>query len=293
MQPVIPYRAVRYPPRGAQWPQFGSNTMQQTLTHEVHENLRQKREYMMPHHEDRLGYHGLLPRTEYYDIGETFDTQGTQTESSQGVQSGFLSRSQGTQIETDMPMETDMPELQEPPNGMPMETDMPEASSYGPMRRPKVRSSPMTGHVVTQITEPAMEDDTATVNYEMSETETVDYEPLEIDDHEMRQSTKRMAQTDEDKKKKSKLSPMDPPKPKIKKEKKVVKPSGEVDDEVQVSAIQPNKNGDISFWKEQSANELRAQLKLRDLQKFRNEWAFKSKDQLIQIIQDMISAGTW
>ena len=102
-----------------------------------------------------------------------------------------------------------------------------------------------------------------------------------------------MEETDEDKKNKSKLSPMDPPKPKIKKEKKVVKPSGEVDDEVQVSAIQPNKNGDISFWKEQSANELRAQLKLRDLQKFRNEWAFKNKDQLIQIIQDMISAGTW
>ena len=284
MQPVIPYKAGSYPPRGAQWPQFGSDTMQQTLTHEVHENLRQKREHMRPHHEDRLGYHGLLP-TEYY-IGETFDTQGTQTESSassQGTQSGFLSRSQGTQIDQD--------------EGMPMETDMPEASSsYGPMRRPKVRSSPMTGSVVTaQITPEAqaMEDDTATVNYEMSETETVDYEPLEIDDHEMRTSSKRMIETDDDKKKKSKLSPMDPPKPKIKKEKKVVKPSGEVDDEVQVSAIQPNKNGDISFWKEQSANELRAQLKLRDLQKFRNEWAFKSKDQLIQIIQDMISAGTW
>ena len=232
MQPVIPYRAGSYPPRGPQWPQFVSDTMQQTLTHEVHENLRQKREYMMPHHEDRLGYHGLLPRTEYYDIGETFDTQGTQTESSsnsQGTQSGFLSRSQGTQIDQD--------------EGMPMETDMPEASSYGPMRAKKVRSSPMTGSVVTaQITPEAqaMEDDTATVNYEMSETETVNYEPLEID-HEMRTSSKRMIETDEDKKKKSKLSPMDPPKPKIKKEKKVVKPSGEVDDEVQVSAIQPKR----------------------------------------------------
>jgi hypothetical protein len=114
-----------------------------------------------------------------------------------------------------------------------------------------------------------------------------------------------MIETDEDKKKKPKLYPMAAPKSKIKKEKvvepsgQVVEPSGQVvesgqvDDEVQVSAIQPNRNGDISFWKEQSANELRAQLKLRDLQKYRNEWAFKSKDQLIQIIQDMISAGTW
>jgi hypothetical protein len=97
-------------------------------------------------------------------------------------------------------------------------------------------------------------------------------------------------------------SQMAAPKPKIKKEgqrtKAVAEPraaaaQADTDDEVQISAVQPNKNSDINFWKEQSANELRAQLKLRDLQKFRNEWAFKSKDQLLQIIQDMISKGTW
>ena len=144
-----------------------------------------------------------------------------------------------------------------------------------------------------------MEDDTATVNYEMSEAGTVDYGPLEVDDQEMRTSVKRMAAGEEEKKKKPKLYPMAAPKPKIKKEtveQAVAATPAQTpvpDDDVQVSAIQPNKSSDMAYWKEQSANELRKELKLRDMQRFRNEWAFKSKDQLLEIIQGLIQAGTW
>ena len=65
------------------------------------------------------------------------------------------------------------------------------------------------------------------------------------------------------------------------------------DDDVEVGSIKPNKNTKIKFWKEQSANELRAQLKLRDLKRFQDEWAFKSKDQLLDIIRDLIKNKKW
>ena len=65
------------------------------------------------------------------------------------------------------------------------------------------------------------------------------------------------------------------------------------DDDVEIGEIKPNRNKQMKFWYQQSANELRAQLKLRDLKKFNDEWAFKSKDQLLEIIQGLIQAGTW
>ena len=157
----------------------------------------------------------------------------------------------------------------------------------------------VTAPQIAPTQESQMEDDTATVNYEMSEAGTVDYGPLEVDDQEMRTSTKRMGDTSEDKKKKPKLYPMAAPKPKIKKEtvKQAVAATAAQtpvpDDDTQVSAIQPHKSSDVAYWKEQSANELRKELKLRDMQRFRNEWAFKSKDQLLEIIQGLIQAGTW
>jgi hypothetical protein len=265
---------------------------------------------MMPHHQETLAYHGLAPNTEYYDMSDQTEDQDTQTETntmgqgtqteintvSQGIGTEYTSRSQGTETENSSPMDTTTE----------TGTQAAMAPWWGPIRRykPPVRSSPLQGTQVAVrqagVTIQAMDDDAATVDYEFLEAdrETVDYnDPLEVDDHEMRTSTKRMADTDEEKKKKPKLYPMAAPKPKIKKEGERAKPAAatqsETDDEVQISAVQPNKNNDINFWKEQSANELRAQLKLRDLQKFRDEWAFKSKDQLLQIIQDMISKGTW
>jgi len=49
----------------------------------------------------------------------------------------------------------------------------------------------------------------------------------------------------------------------------------------------------MEFWKEQSPNELRAQLKLRYMQKFKNEWAFKSRAQLLEIIENLIFEKKW
>ena len=185
--------------------------------------------------------------------------------------------------------------------GNDIDTDMaPGSSSYGPIRTDRnSRSSPLRGTkgMVAQdgVHIEAMDDDGATVDYEPmgTDSETVDYnDPLEIDDHEMKHSRKREAEGEE--KMKRPRYPMAAPK--VKKEgqrkPKAVAPA-DTDDEVQISAVQPTKNKDINFWKEQSPNELRAQLKLRDLRKFRDEWAFKDKNQLMGIIQDMIKKGTW
>jgi hypothetical protein len=276
------WRPQTYPPRGP-FPHFGDQTLRDTMgaTEQAHRSLVEKRQQRQQEHAETLQYHGLMP--DYYDISDPTEEQGTQTEA--GVQA---SSDGGTEPE---PMDTGSWE--------PM-----ESGSWGPVRTRRPRSSPMTGtrvpHVVPQVAsqEPQeMEDDTSTVNYEMSEAGTVDYGPLEIDDQEMRTSTKRMAAEDEEKKKK--LRAMPPPKPKVKREALAI-PAAPApaatqvpDDEVQVSAIQPNKSSDMAYWKEQSANELRKELKLRDLQRFRDEWAFKSKDQLLEIIRGLIQAGTW
>ena len=65
------------------------------------------------------------------------------------------------------------------------------------------------------------------------------------------------------------------------------------DDDVEITDVKPNKNKSMKFWKEQSANELRAQLKLRDRKRFEDEWAFKNRDQLLDIIQELIKKKQW
>ena len=49
----------------------------------------------------------------------------------------------------------------------------------------------------------------------------------------------------------------------------------------------------MKFWKEQSANEIRAQFKLRDLKKYYDEYAFKTKVQLLEIIKSLIQNKQW
>ena len=63
-------------------------------------------------------------------------------------------------------------------------------------------------------------------------------------------------------------------------------------DEVEISGLSINQSQDLDFWKNQSANELRAQLHLRNPRE-RGNWAFKSKDQLVGLVGDMIQQGTW
>ena len=49
----------------------------------------------------------------------------------------------------------------------------------------------------------------------------------------------------------------------------------------------------MKFWEEQSPNELRAQLKLRYPQRFKDEWAFEKKPQLLEIIRGLIKKKEW
>ena len=65
------------------------------------------------------------------------------------------------------------------------------------------------------------------------------------------------------------------------------------DDDVEISGISVNKSEDLKYWREQSANELRAQLKLRDPVKFRDSWAFKMKADLLKIIKELIKDKKW
>ena len=67
----------------------------------------------------------------------------------------------------------------------------------------------------------------------------------------------------------------------------------EPDDDLAISGISVNRDPDLDYWQAQSSNELRKELKLRDMQRFRNEWAFKNKDQMLDIIEGMIQEGTW
>ena len=63
--------------------------------------------------------------------------------------------------------------------------------------------------------------------------------------------------------------------------------------DVEISGISYNKSQDIKLWKEQSANEIRAQFKLRDLEKYNREYAFKTKVQLLEIIKSLIQNKQW
>ena len=63
-------------------------------------------------------------------------------------------------------------------------------------------------------------------------------------------------------------------------------------DEVEISGLSINQSQDLDFWRNQSANELRAQMHLRNPRE-RGNWAFKSKDQLVGLVGDMIQQGTW
>ena len=62
-------------------------------------------------------------------------------------------------------------------------------------------------------------------------------------------------------------------------------------DDAQIAGISANKSTDMDFWKQQSANELRAQITFR--QGRRADWAVKTKDQLVELVRKMIADGKW
>jgi hypothetical protein len=66
----------------------------------------------------------------------------------------------------------------------------------------------------------------------------------------------------------------------------------EPDDDVEISNAKINRSRDMWFWREASAREMRAQLNLRDRAKI-GDWAFKDREQLLDIIEDKIRKGQW
>ena len=76
--------------------------------------------------------------------------------------------------------------------------------------------------------------------------------------------------------------------------KAVLTPAGpDNDDDLQMTGVNINRNTDMDFWRNQaSAREIRAQLNLRDKSKI-GDWAFKSKQQLLDTVGAMIKNGTW
>lgn len=62
------------------------------------------------------------------------------------------------------------------------------------------------------------------------------------------------------------------------------------DDDVEISQIKLNENKEMSYWKSQSANEIRNQLKLRGVPSS-SKWIYK-KD-LLKIVSDLIKQKDW
>ena len=63
------------------------------------------------------------------------------------------------------------------------------------------------------------------------------------------------------------------------------------DDDVAITGIKLNKNTSINFWAQQTPNEMRAQLKLRDIPKASYIWL--KKPQLIEFIRNLIKDYKW
>ena len=64
------------------------------------------------------------------------------------------------------------------------------------------------------------------------------------------------------------------------------------DDEVELTNVTVNRSKDMEYWKQQSANEIRAQLSLRSPM-LRRIHGGKTKPLLLQLIETMIRDGSW
>ena len=65
------------------------------------------------------------------------------------------------------------------------------------------------------------------------------------------------------------------------------------DDGVEMTGEELNDSTDMEVWKQASAKELQNQLKLRYPNRYFKEWAFKSRDQLLEIIEELIKNKQW
>jgi len=63
------------------------------------------------------------------------------------------------------------------------------------------------------------------------------------------------------------------------------------DDEVELTGVTLNRNTSSTFWAQQSPNEMRAQLKLRNIPI--NDYAFLKKKDLVEFIRNLIRTNKW
>ena len=62
-------------------------------------------------------------------------------------------------------------------------------------------------------------------------------------------------------------------------------------DEVEIQGIVLNNEKTQSYWKKQSANQIRAQLRLRDIPRSRT--GFAKKQELLNLIKDLVKNNKW
>ena len=79
MQPVFPYRAQSYPPRGSMWPTFGDDVLEDTLSvsEGAHRALSEKRQSMNDFHKENLVY-AQKPRLHQMSLGLRLLIRGLQ-----------------------------------------------------------------------------------------------------------------------------------------------------------------------------------------------------------------------
>jgi hypothetical protein len=63
-------------------------------------------------------------------------------------------------------------------------------------------------------------------------------------------------------------------------------------DKVVMTGVSVNKSQDMKFWNEQSARELRTQITLRGIGRI-GDYGFKTRQQLLKIVEGFIKEGKW
>jgi hypothetical protein len=226
MQPVFPYRALSYPPRGSMWPTFGDDVLAKTLTvtEEAHHYLNEKRKMMNDFHQDNLDYHGLQPKKapETFDMTDDADAPMESSTAEAGTQmEGQATAGMGTQTQRrPLQMQTGVAASQAPETASTDTSANMEVDREGPPKKtmtyqrgvaaasqaPEKKKLAYQKGVAASIDPAAdMEDDRETVNYAEEDMDTSS--ALEVDDHEMQvpaASRKRGAAPEEKKVKKLK-----------------------------------------------------------------------------------------
>jgi hypothetical protein len=81
------------------------------------------------------------------------------------------------------------------------------------------------------------------------------------------------------------------PKPRAKAK---AKAGAQSDDDLELTGIKPNNSTDMKFWIEKNnANNYRKELMIRYPDRYLKEWAFKSREQLLKIVEELMKNNQW